>query len=123
MANDAKPVPGQIGCIDLTVPGAEAARDFYRDVTGWTPSPVARGDRQDCCMNASSGQGVNAGLPRVWMTYIVVAGPDEAKLRCQARGGKVLRAPEDADAGNRFRVIQDPAGAVAALVASQSGSV
>jgi len=43
MANDAKPGPGQSGWIDLTVPDAEAVRDFYREETGWTPSPVARG--------------------------------------------------------------------------------
>jgi predicted enzyme related to lactoylglutathione lyase len=34
MADDAKPGPGQIGWIDLTVPDAEAVRDFYQDVTG-----------------------------------------------------------------------------------------
>lgn len=90
MANDAKPGPGHIGWIALTVPGAEGVRDCH-------------------------AQGVDAGLPRVWRI--------DTMGRCQARGGKVLRAPKDADAGNRFRVIQDPAGAVAALVASQSGSV
>jgi predicted enzyme related to lactoylglutathione lyase len=49
MANDAALLPGQIGWIDLTVPDAEGVRDFYRDVTGWTTSPIAMGDYQDYC--------------------------------------------------------------------------
>jgi predicted enzyme related to lactoylglutathione lyase len=36
-------MPGQIGWIDLTVPNAEALRDFYQGVTGWTPAPVDMG--------------------------------------------------------------------------------
>jgi predicted enzyme related to lactoylglutathione lyase len=132
MANDAQPGPGQIGWIDLTVPGAEAVRDFYQEVTGWTATPVAMGGYRDYCMVAASGQsvagichaqGVNAGQPPVWMIYIVVADLDEAMLRCQARGGKVLRTPAGAGAGNRFCVIQDPAGAVAGLLESRSESV
>jgi predicted enzyme related to lactoylglutathione lyase len=130
MADSTKPGPGQIGWVDLTVRDAEAARDFYQDVTGWTPSPVSMGDYQDYCMNAASGRsvagicharGVNAGLPPVWMIYIVVADLDEAMSRCQTRGGKVLRPPETMGGGDRFCVIQDPAGATAALFESQSG--
>jgi hypothetical protein len=74
---------GQVGWIDLTVPDAEAVRDFYQHVTGWTASPVDMGGYQDYCMNPpGAGQpvagicharGVNAGLPPVWMIYITVA--------------------------------------------------
>jgi len=128
MANDAPPAPGQIGWIDLTVSDAEAVRDFYQDVAGWTPSPVAMGDYQDYSMNAAGGQsvagicharGVNADLPPVWMVYIVVADLDAAIARAEARGGKLLRAPEGTGGGTRYGVIQDPAGAVAALMELQ----
>jgi len=132
MADNAQPGPGQIGWIDLTVPDAEAVRDFYQDVTGWTATPAAMGDYQDYCMNAASGQsvagicharGANSGLPPVWMVYIVLADLDGAMRRCQARSGKLLRPPESTGGGDRFCVIQDPAGATAALFESRSGRV
>ena len=43
-------LPGQIGWIDLTVPDAEAVRDFYQSVTAWSPSPVDMGGYNDFCM-------------------------------------------------------------------------
>ncbi len=129
MANEAKPLPGQIGWIDLTVPDADAVREFYSDVTGWTPAPVSMGDYQDYCMNTADGQSVagicharggNAGLPPVWIVYIVVADLEVAPQRCEARGGKVLGTPRSAGGGSRFCVIQDPAGAIAALYESRA---
>ena len=131
MANDAAPVPGQIAWIDLTAPDAGAVRDFYQDVTGWVPSSVSMGDYQDYCMNAADGRSVagichargdNADLPAAWMVYIVVADLGAAMQRCEARGGKLLGAPKSAGKGKRFCVIQDPAGAVAALYESRSPS-
>jgi peptidoglycan/LPS O-acetylase OafA/YrhL/predicted enzyme related to lactoylglutathione lyase len=123
MANDAMPAPEQIACIDLTVPDAGALRDFYRDVTGCTASPVPMGDYRDYCMNAAGGQtvagichalGENADLPAVQMVYIAVAGLDAALRRAQDLGGKLVGTPKSAG-GNRFCVIQDLAGAYAAL--------
>lgn len=128
MASDAKPGPGQIAWIDLTVPDADGVRDFYRDVAGWTPAPVSMGDYQDYCMNAANGQsaagvcharGDNAGLPAVWLIYIVVPDLDAALQQCEARGGKLLGAPKRAG-DSRFCVVQDPAGAIAALYQSRT---
>jgi uncharacterized protein len=124
MANDAVPGLGQIGWIDLTVPDAVSVRDFYQAVTGWTPSAVQMGDYNDYCMNTPEGQtiagvchkrGQNADQPSVWMVYIVVADLDESIRQCEALGGKILRPAKDMGGGSRFCVIQDPAGAVAAL--------
>jgi len=128
VASETKLAPGQIGWVDLTVPNADAVCDFYRDVTGWTPAPVGMGDYQDYCMNAASGQsvagvcharGANADAPPVWLIYIVVADLAAALERCTALGGKILTAPRSAGGGS-FCVIQDPAGAVAALYESRS---
>lgn len=44
------PQPGHIGWMDLTVPYAEAVREFYKAVAGWTASPVSMGDHNDYCM-------------------------------------------------------------------------
>jgi hypothetical protein len=114
--------------MDLTVPDAEAVRDFYEAVTGWTPTPVPVGDYQDYRMNAANGEAVagvcharsdTGDLPPVWMIYIVVANLDDALERCQTRRGELLSAVKTVGNG-RFCVIRDPAGAVAALFESQA---
>jgi predicted enzyme related to lactoylglutathione lyase len=83
----------------LTVPDAAAVRDFRQEVTGWTPAPVAMEDYQDYCMVAAGichARGANADLPRT---------------------------PESAGGSGRIAVIQDPAGAFAALWEPQFGRV
>ena len=120
--------PGQIGWIDLTVADASALRDFYQDVAGWSPSPVDMGGYNDYCMvppgmtepvaGICNARGRNTGLPPVWLVYITVADLDEAARRCLDRGGKLLRPIESMGSQGRFCVIQDPAGAVAALYQS-----
>ncbi|MBW8873323.1 MAG: hypothetical protein JF614_00025 [Acidobacteria bacterium] len=78
--SDPKPEVGTIAWVDLTVP--ETLRDFYRDVAGWRPAPVAD--------------------------------LDASIARCLERGGKVVAGRRSMGQA-RFCVIQDPAGAVAAL--------
>ena len=115
--------PGRIGWIDLTVPNAASLRDFYCEVTGWTPSAIDMGGYSDFCMHPPGGdpvagichaRGGNAGLPPVWLIYITVADLEESLRRCLAGGGSVLH-PVRSAGGGRYAVIQDPAGAVAAL--------
>jgi uncharacterized protein len=135
VASETTPLPGTIGWIDL--PHANAVRDFYSDVTGWAPVTVGMGDYRDSCMNAANGQSVagichargdNASLRPVWIVYIVVANPDTALQRCEARNGKVLGTPRSFGGDSRFcvihsmihSVIQDPSGAIAALYESRS---
>jgi len=116
---------GKIGWIDLTVPDAEAVRDFYQRVTGWTPAPVDMSGYQDFCMHPAGAtepvagichaRGENAAMPPVWMIYITVDDLDEAIHRCQELGGKLRVHTRSLGASGRFCVIEDPAGAVAAL--------
>jgi hypothetical protein len=121
----AAPAIGQIGWIDLTVPNAESVRAFYERVAGWTASPVGMGDHNDYCMLPAGADkpvggichalGANAAMPPVWMVYITVADLEESMRRCAANGGKI-RVPERRIPGmGRFCVIEDPAGAIAAL--------
>jgi predicted enzyme related to lactoylglutathione lyase len=100
-------------------------RDFYQSVTGWSPSPVDMRGHNDFCMTPTGAaepvagichaRGGNAGLPPVWLMYITVADLDESFARCQSLGGKIVRPPESIGPKARFCVIQDPAGAIAAL--------
>jgi hypothetical protein len=124
MPESTKPAPGQVAWIDLTVPDADAVRDFYQQVTGWTASSVDMGGYADYCMNSSAGnmvagichaRGVNAGLPPVWMVYIAVANLDEAMRLSVERGGKIRIPPKNLSGHDRYCVIEDPAGALAAL--------
>lgn len=119
------PKIGAIGWIDLTVPDATAARDFYKAVAGWTTSDVAMGGYNDYCMHPAEGQppvagicharGANAGQPAQWIIYINVADLDVSVARCQELGGAVLADPKTIGGYGRMAVIRDPAGAVAAL--------
>lgn len=123
MAEQNQPTPGQIGWIDLTVPDAQSLCAFYQHVTGWTPSPVAMGGYSDYCMSPTGSapvagichaRGENAAMPPVWMIYITVPDLDESLRRVEERGGKI-RVPVRSMEAGRYYVIEDPAGAVAAL--------
>ena len=124
MSNASKPAVGSIGWCDLTVPGADTLRDFYRDVVGWTATEHDMGGYADYVMSRPAdgtgttgvcwARGANAGLPPVWLVYFVVASLDESLARVRERGGTVLREPTSAG-GGRFAVVRDPAGAVCAL--------
>ena len=121
-------MPGKIGWIDLTVPNAEALRDFYQGVTGWTPAPVDMGGYQDFCMHPPGepqpvagichARGDNANLPPVWLIHITVDDLDEAIRRCAELGGKLLIPARSMGAMGRYCVIEDPAGAVSGLFES-----
>jgi len=117
-------VPGHIGWVDLTVPDADGVRDFYTAVTGWKVENVAMGGYSDYCMTARDGaqvagvchrRGPNENLPAVWLVYIVVDDLEASMAACRAKGGKVLDGPRSMGGTSRICVIQDPAGAVAAL--------
>jgi predicted enzyme related to lactoylglutathione lyase len=118
------PEIGSMVWIDLTVPDAEGVRDFYAEVVGWTPSEVDMGGYSDYSMNTpESGttitgvchaRGVNEGMPPVWMPYFTVADLDASIAKCTENGGAVV-VPARSLGEGRFCVVEDPAGAVAAL--------
>ena len=116
------PRPGTITWQDLTVPDAEALRDFYASVVGWKAQPVRMGDYADFNMTADGqsvagmchARGLNADLPAQWLIYITVEDLEHSIEECQRLGGSVI-APPRGLSGGRFCVIRDPAGAVCAL--------
>lgn len=111
---------------DLTAPNAEQVRDFYCQVVGWQAQPVAMGDYDDFNMvipdtdqptaGICHARGFNAELPAQWLMYIKVADMDQSLAQCQALGGHILVGPKQMGETQRFAVIQDPAGAVVALM-------
>lgn len=115
--------PGAIAWLDLTVPDADAVRDFYRAVVGWSAEEVSMGEYADYSMLDAGGtpvagvchaRGANAGLPPAWLAYAVVADLDAALAAVEERGGRVVNGPRRMGS-DRMAVIEDPAGAVLAL--------
>ena len=115
---------GKIGWVDLTVDNANQVRDFYRSVAGWSFEPVDMGGYADYEMRTNDGQSVagichrrgpNANLPPTWLVYITVEDISASLQSVVELGGKVLDERKDGDGNVVYCVIQDPAGAVAAL--------
>lgn len=112
-----------VGWIDLTVPDAVSIRDFYQAVIGWVPEPVPQGEYDDYNMTQNGTpvtgichkRGQNAHLPSQWMVYFRVADVRAAVEAATARGGKVISGPMVSESGG-YAVIEDPAGAVCALM-------
>ena len=116
---------GLVPWADLTVPDAEAIKEFYRKVVGWTVSELDMGGYSDYCMNEpQTGQtvagicharGNNAALPAVWLVYITVADVEKAAAEAVGLGGTILHGPTTMGPQGRYCVVKDPAGAIAAL--------
>jgi len=120
---------GTIGWHDLTVPDAEAVRDFYQKVIGWTFVPVEMDGYSDFAMlppgadSAVAGichaRGPNAQIPPQWLVYFIVEDVDRSAADCERSGGEIV-VPIREIGGGRFCVIRDPAGAVCALFSPEA---
>lgn len=118
---------GRIEWMDLTVVDASRVRDFYCSVVGWDSSEVDMGaysdfninlpDSFDTVAGVCHARGSNANLPSQWLIYVRVADVKDSAEKCQKLGGKVLDGPRRM-AGSCFCVIEDPAGAVMALMSA-----
>lgn len=118
------PKPGTVSWFDLTIPNADAVRDFYSAVAGWGVMPVEMDGYNDYCMmppgsdqpagGICHARGPNADLPPQWLIYITVENLAQSLKACTAKGGTIIR-PARAMGGAKVAVIRDPAGAVAAL--------
>jgi Predicted enzyme related to lactoylglutathione lyase len=119
---------GSIISADLTIPNAEAIKDFYKAVIGWETEALTMGDEQgeynDYVMKDAAGnwvggichkRGVNVDQPPGWIVYVNVADIEKSIEKCRALGGKVMKESRMADGTLQFVLIEDPAGAVLAL--------
>lgn len=129
MSTPQAPKVGQIVWRDLTVPNAETTQSFYREVVGWETTlhemgdyvdyNVVQPDSQEVVAGICHARGTNANVPPQWLIYVWVADVRASAERCLTCGGKVLDGPRLM--GNQlFCVIQDPEGAVLALVSEGS---
>jgi predicted enzyme related to lactoylglutathione lyase len=119
---------GSIVSADLTVPNADAVRDFYREVIGWEVENMTMrddaGEYNDYIMKDGAGnwsggvchkRGQNSDLPSQWIVYINVADVDQSAEACERLGGKVLKLAKNDDGPAQYALLEDPAGAVIAV--------
>lgn len=120
---------GRVVWTDLTVPNAVEVRDFYQGLFGWEPVGMDMGGYEDFTMTQDGdavvavchAQGMNEGLPPVWLIYIEVDDLDASLADVERLGGEVLRQVSPAGDGG-YALIRDPGGAVMALYKAASES-
>lgn len=124
-----RPATGTVGWFDLTVEDAESIRDFYKEVVGWSSSPLSMGDYDDFVMATPDGTPVsgvcharasNAGLPAQWLLYVNVDDIEASRSACERRGGRLVTPVKHMKGQGSYCVIADPAGAVMALFEPES---
>jgi uncharacterized protein len=115
---------GEIVWTDLTIDNATDVKEFYERVVGWKSSPLSMGTYDDYLIKTGDekvvagichARGSNANLPAQWLVYVAVEDVTASAAACEALGGKLLDGPRKMN-GKDFCVIQDPAGAVMALI-------
>lgn len=112
---------GKILWQDLTVENAEAIKNFYCEVVGWSSSEVNQGDYNDFNIHPdATSDEVIAGIcnkrgdiknfPSQWLLYVTIEDLDSSIEKCKNLGGKIIEGPKTMGKSN-YAIVQDPAGA------------
>lgn len=124
--------PGTFSWTDLATPDPEAAKEFYTQLMGWTTLDISIDEESNYTMLQYKGHDVaalyqmseeqqDAGVPPHWAHYVTVSSIDEASIRAEELGGKLLMEPFDVMESGIMAVIQDPSGATLALWEPKKG--
>jgi uncharacterized protein len=115
---------------ELVTTDPEAAQDFYKGVVGWTTSDMEGGDIDYSFWWA--GDNMVGGVmelppeaaamhsPPSWLAYTEVPDCDATVAQAQTLGAKVLMPAKTVPQAGRFAVLQDPQGAVFAVITSET---
>ncbi|MBV1886064.1 MAG: VOC family protein [Parvibaculaceae bacterium] len=117
--------PGVASWIQYTGPNAAAAKQFYKDVMGWTIAdmPMQDGSNHSAIMVGDGPIGGFAPQEEAtgaWTVYITVSDVDSATKKAKAAGAEILVEPVDTPGVGRMATIQDPQGARIALITYES---
>ena len=121
---------GQFSWYDLMTANPAAAKRFYPAVTGWG---LEEWDQADYTMWTASGVplgGINPitpeqaaqGVPPHWLAYVTVDDVEGTTNKVRSLGGQVMHGPESIPGVGRFAIIQDPQGAILAIIKSETPS-
>ena len=121
---------GKVVFQELITPDLKAAEQFYAALLGWHFVDVS-GLRYPYAQAYSDGVPVaglvekpmpaGAHLQSAWLDFLSVTDVDGAAKAASAAGGKIMTAAHDVSGRGREAVLQDPQGAVFAVLASSSG--
>ena len=115
-------VPGALTWADCATPDPAAASAFFADVFGWRAQQMSEEPPYWVLWN---GERTNGGLtvsmpgaPAVWFPYFATDGVDAPLAAAQEAGATLVVGPVEVPQG-RFAILQDPQGAVFALIESE----
>ncbi len=115
--------PNTFCWVDLATTDADAAKQFYTQLFGWTATDVPAGEGMIYTMLEKGGKNVCAlyqmteaqQQPPHWLSHVSVPDADASTAKAKALGGTVLMAPCDVMESGRMGLIQDPTGAIFSL--------
>jgi predicted enzyme related to lactoylglutathione lyase len=114
---------GALSWNELASPDLDGSSDFYRELFGWTVTPIEGMEppyrmikNADGWNNGGIRPLMPPGTPPHWLVYFGVQDIDAGLARVSELGGSQIVGPIDIGAG-RIGVVQDPQGAVFALFA------
>ena len=116
--------PGAFSWCELLTSDPDAAKTFYHGVFGWTLKDGEVGNTPYTVIEVDGHEigGIaplppNApDMPPSWGTYVTVEDVDQTIQKVQELGGKVLMPPLEVPTVGRFALIQDPQGAMLAII-------
>jgi predicted enzyme related to lactoylglutathione lyase len=121
---------GKVIWADLVTPDLAGAEQFYGGLFGWTFRDV-RAPGTTYAVALVEGRPVGGIVQRTvadgehkqpaWLTFIAVREVDSTASAVVKAGGKILAPPRTYAGRGRQSVLQDPEGAVFAILASKSG--
>jgi predicted enzyme related to lactoylglutathione lyase len=120
--------PGAFCWNELDTRDTGKALDFYTALFGWKAKP-SKDYTEFTAPGASHPMGGMMQIaeewgpvPPNWLTYFAVSDADGTVARAQKLGGKVFMPPTDIPNTGRFAILQDPQGAIFAIIKlTQSG--
>lgn len=120
MSTEAKTAVGRFVWHDHMSNEPATASGFYTDLLGWEIEIYKPGEMDYPMIKANDqthgGFGpAQGGAPAHWLGHALVEDVDEAALRAEAAGGKVLAPAMDIPEVGRMAVIADPQGAALSL--------
>lgn len=118
--------PGRFAWTELLTTDDAAARQFYTQLLGWNFTEMPMGPGMSYTVYQIDGKPAAGmmkmagpqfkGVPPHWTSYLSVADCDATVARASKLGAKVLLPAQDIPNVGRFSVLQDPTGAVFAVM-------
>jgi uncharacterized protein len=109
---------------ELATTNVDAAGKFYANLFDWKPEAMKMDAMTYTIFKSGEGQRggmmpmpeMMKGAPTSWTAYFSVESADSTADKTKSLGGKVLNPPTDIPNIGRFAVLQDPQGAVFAVL-------